>query len=285
MRNPQARRYRQVEDIDHPAKDWATEAFRTDGSDQGGAYGLAKVATGTTRRSALSEPQPAALGQSANFRLRRRFDLCVRRSLFLFQPLSIRVARIEHIPQPISDEVDGYDNAQQRDAWILTDAGFIHANLPTAPKYEVDQISRAAALAAAGLGITALPTMTFAMFNADELAAVPLVAPTIRRSIGIAWLKDRPLSASAIKFVAALRSGSAWGCRAGYRPASAADCGARNVCFPALCQSRLVAQRVPRRRLTWWQPAKRLSRCLAGSRRSMLPGVSKAGFALSSGIW
>ncbi|CAM5204147.1 LysR substrate binding domain-containing protein OS=Bosea thiooxidans OX=53254 GN=SAMN05660750_00662 PE=4 SV=1 [Bosea thiooxidans] len=140
---------------------------------------MAKVATGTTRRSALSEPQPAALGQSAKFRLWRRFDLCVRRSLFLFQPLSIRVARIEHIPQPISDEVDGYDNAQQRDAWILTDAGFIHANLPTAPKYEVDQISCAAALAAAGLGIIALPTMTFAMFNADELTVVPLVAPLV----------------------------------------------------------------------------------------------------------
>lgn len=88
----------------------------------------------------------------------------------------------------------------------LTDAGFIHANLPIAPTYEVDQISCAAALAAAGLGITALPTMTFAMFNADELAVVPLVAPTIERSIGMTWLKDRPLSASAIKFVAVLRS-------------------------------------------------------------------------------
>jgi LysR family carnitine catabolism transcriptional activator len=88
----------------------------------------------------------------------------------------------------------------------LTDAGFIHANLPIAPTYEVDQISCAAALAAAGLGITALPTMTFAMFNADELAVVSLVAPTIERSIGMIWLKDRPLSASAIKFVALLRS-------------------------------------------------------------------------------
>lgn len=91
----------------------------------------------------------------------------------------------------------------------LTDAGFIHANLPVAPAYEVDQISCAAALAAAGLGVTALPTMTFAMFRADELAMIPLVAPTIERSIGMAWLKDRPLSASAIKFAAVLRSASA----------------------------------------------------------------------------
>ncbi len=88
----------------------------------------------------------------------------------------------------------------------LTDAGFIHANLPTTPTYEVDQISCAAALAAAGLGITVLPTMTFAMFNADELTVIPLVAPTIERSIGMTWLKDRPLSASAIKFVAILRA-------------------------------------------------------------------------------
>lgn len=91
----------------------------------------------------------------------------------------------------------------------LTDAGFIHANLPVAPAYEVDQISCAAALAAAGLGVTALPTMTFAMFRADELVMIPLVAPTIERSIGMAWLKGRPLSASAIKFAAVLRSASA----------------------------------------------------------------------------
>lgn len=88
----------------------------------------------------------------------------------------------------------------------LTDAGFIHANLPTAPTYEVDQISCAAALAAAGLGVTALPTMTFAMFSADELAMIPLAAPTIQRSIGMVWLKERPLSASAIKLVAVLRA-------------------------------------------------------------------------------
>lgn len=91
----------------------------------------------------------------------------------------------------------------------LTDAGFIHANLPAAPAYEVDQISCAAALAAAGLGVTALPTMTFAMFNADELAMIPLDAPAIERSIGMIWLKDRPLSASAIKFAAVLRSAGA----------------------------------------------------------------------------
>lgn len=91
----------------------------------------------------------------------------------------------------------------------LTDAGFIHANLPAAPAYEVDQISCAAALAATGLGVTALPTMTFAMFNADELAMVPLVTPVIQRSIGMAWLRDRPLSASAIRFAAVLRAADA----------------------------------------------------------------------------
>ena len=85
----------------------------------------------------------------------------------------------------------------------------IHADLPAAPAYEVDQISCAAALAAAGLGVTVLPTMTFAMFNADELAMVPLVAPVIQRSIGMTSLKDRPLSDSAIKFVAVLRSAGA----------------------------------------------------------------------------
>jgi LysR family carnitine catabolism transcriptional activator len=87
----------------------------------------------------------------------------------------------------------------------LTDAGFIHANLPIAPTYEVDQIPSAAALAAAGLGVTALPAMTFSMFSDDHLAMVPLTEPTIRRGVGLAWMKARALSTSAIKFAEAVR--------------------------------------------------------------------------------
>lgn len=88
----------------------------------------------------------------------------------------------------------------------LTDAGFIYGNLPTEPKYEVDQIPSAAALAAAGLGITALPSMTFAMFRGTELATVPITEPTIERRIGMMWVKSRPLSASAMRLADAIRS-------------------------------------------------------------------------------
>lgn len=88
----------------------------------------------------------------------------------------------------------------------LTDAGFVHGNLSIEPRYEVDQIPSAAALAAAGLGITALPSMTFAMFRSTDLATVPITAPTIERRIGLLWVKSRPLSLSATRLAEAIRT-------------------------------------------------------------------------------
>jgi LysR family carnitine catabolism transcriptional activator len=88
----------------------------------------------------------------------------------------------------------------------LTDAGFVHGNLSIEPKYEVDQIPSAAALAAAGLGITALPSMTFAMFRDTELAMVPITEPTIERRIGLLWVKSRPLSISATRLAESIRN-------------------------------------------------------------------------------
>jgi LysR family carnitine catabolism transcriptional activator len=88
----------------------------------------------------------------------------------------------------------------------LTDAGFVQANRSIEPKYEVDQITSAAALAAAGLGITALPSMTFAMFRDTELAMVPITEPTIERRIGLLWVKSRPLSISATRLAESIRN-------------------------------------------------------------------------------
>ncbi len=65
------------------------------------------------------------------------------------------------------------------------------------PRYEVEQILSAVTLVAAGLGITALPSLTLAMFNNRGLVMRPLVAPAIHRRLGVLSLKERTLSAPA----------------------------------------------------------------------------------------
>lgn len=65
------------------------------------------------------------------------------------------------------------------------------------PRYEVEQILSAVTLVSAGLGITALPSLTLAMFSHRALAMRPLVAPAIQRRLGVLTLKERTLSAPA----------------------------------------------------------------------------------------
>jgi len=65
------------------------------------------------------------------------------------------------------------------------------------PRYEVEQIPSAVTLVSAGLGITALPTLTFAMFSHRSLVMRPLVDPVIRRRLGVLTLKERTPSAPA----------------------------------------------------------------------------------------
>jgi LysR family transcriptional regulator, carnitine catabolism transcriptional activator len=73
----------------------------------------------------------------------------------------------------------------------LTDAAFINNEAILAPRYEVEQIPSAIALVEAGLGVTALPALTFPMFRSAELVMRPLVAPQQRRRIGILRLGGR----------------------------------------------------------------------------------------------
>jgi DNA-binding transcriptional LysR family regulator len=65
------------------------------------------------------------------------------------------------------------------------------------PRYEVEQILSAVTLVAAGLGTTALPSLTLAMFSNRGLVARPLVNPAIHRRLGVLSLKERTLSAPA----------------------------------------------------------------------------------------
>lgn len=86
----------------------------------------------------------------------------------------------------------------------FTDAAFMDNGLVIQPRYEVEQVPSAAALVAAGLGITALPILAMALFDKSRLASRPLRAPAIRRSIGILTVEDRPLSLPARALISML---------------------------------------------------------------------------------
>lgn len=75
----------------------------------------------------------------------------------------------------------------------LTDAAFVHGDLAIAPRYEVEQVPSAIALVEAGLGVTALPSLTFAMFKGRDLAVRPLGDPPMRRHVGFVTRRERSL--------------------------------------------------------------------------------------------
>ena len=79
----------------------------------------------------------------------------------------------------------------------FADTAMGQSELVIRPRYEVEQILSAVTLVAAGLGITALPGLTLAMFNNRGLTMLPLVEPAINRRMGVLSLKERTLSAPA----------------------------------------------------------------------------------------
>jgi LysR family transcriptional regulator, carnitine catabolism transcriptional activator len=93
----------------------------------------------------------------------------------------------------------------------LADAVLLQADFALQPRYEVEQIASAIALVSAGLGVTALPALTFSMFSSDRLTMRPLTGPALSRQIGFLQLKGRQLSAPAQALVAEIRSAYAGG--------------------------------------------------------------------------
>jgi DNA-binding transcriptional LysR family regulator len=88
----------------------------------------------------------------------------------------------------------------------LTDAAFINAETAIEPRYEVEQIPSAAALVEAGLGVTALPSLTFSMFKGRNLAVRPLIEPRLRRNVGFVTLRGRTLPANTDKLMRFIRA-------------------------------------------------------------------------------
>jgi LysR family carnitine catabolism transcriptional activator len=75
----------------------------------------------------------------------------------------------------------------------LTDAAFVHSEVSVEPRYELEQVPSAIALVEAGLGVTALPSLTFAMFKGRDLAVRPLIEPVLRRNVGFVARKGSKL--------------------------------------------------------------------------------------------
>jgi LysR family transcriptional regulator, carnitine catabolism transcriptional activator len=87
----------------------------------------------------------------------------------------------------------------------LTDAAFINSGITLDPAYEVEQIPSAAALVQAGLGITALPSLTLAMFKGQGLVTRALRRPTMRRPMGFIRLARRTPAEPVLALVRHLR--------------------------------------------------------------------------------
>jgi DNA-binding transcriptional LysR family regulator len=87
----------------------------------------------------------------------------------------------------------------------VTDAAFVQTEMAVEPRYEVEQIPTAIALVEAGLGVTALPSLTFSMLRGRDLAARPLIEPRLRRNVGFVTLAARTLPNATEEFMEAVR--------------------------------------------------------------------------------
>jgi LysR family carnitine catabolism transcriptional activator len=87
----------------------------------------------------------------------------------------------------------------------LTDAAFVYGEIAIEPRYEVEQVPSAIALVEAGLGVTALPSLTFAMFKGRGLAVRPLIEPVMRRHVGFVTRPQRHLPAFTADLKRAIR--------------------------------------------------------------------------------
>lgn len=89
----------------------------------------------------------------------------------------------------------------------LTDAAFVYAETAIEPRFEVEQIPSAVALVEAGLGVTALPSLTFSMFRGRALVMRPLIEPRLRRNVGFVTLAGRTRPDAAEDLMQVLRKG------------------------------------------------------------------------------
>ncbi|GGF64728.1 LysR family transcriptional regulator [Azorhizobium oxalatiphilum] len=95
----------------------------------------------------------------------------------------------------------------------LVESGLAAADVAVVPRFEVEQIPSAYALVAAGLGVTALPELTFAMIPRTGVVTRLLDKPAVARAFGLITRAERPLSPVAEALARGLRAAFA-----SYRP-------------------------------------------------------------------
>ena len=88
---------------------------------------------------------------------------------------------------------------------IITDAVFARAGLPVEPLYESGNVSMAAALVAAGLGVSAIPSLSLGLVNGGHLVTRKLVDPTVSRQLGLLSRAGATLSVAAARVQDRLR--------------------------------------------------------------------------------
>jgi DNA-binding transcriptional LysR family regulator len=100
---------------------------------------------------------------------------------------------------------------------LLMNRELARHNIAFECSYEVQHIATAIDLVNAGVGIAVVPRLVLERHNTKGLRAIPLIHPSISRSLGLVRLKSQPLSTPA---------GSLWnllkGLRTGGRPRAAA---------------------------------------------------------------
>jgi DNA-binding transcriptional LysR family regulator len=90
----------------------------------------------------------------------------------------------------------------------MTDAAFLQIGLAQKPLYECSHLATTVSLVAAGLGVTALPSLTLPLVNAAGLVTRPLSEPVMRRSIGVLTRTGRSLAPAAQQFLDLLSNGN-----------------------------------------------------------------------------
>lgn len=88
---------------------------------------------------------------------------------------------------------------------LLVSQGFAEAGVIDSPAFEVTTAMTATTLAAAGLGVTAIPMLNTVEINHSVLVWKPLIKPQINREIGIVTAIGRSLSPSTQQMIAAIR--------------------------------------------------------------------------------
>jgi LysR family carnitine catabolism transcriptional activator len=136
----------------------------------------------TTQAAAYSELQYDEIGSDPFFLVCRRNHPLARKSAVTWREIAVH----PFVALSSTTSVRRFADVALGQAEVV-----IH------PRYEVEQIPSAVALVSAGLGVTALPGLTLAMFNRRGVVVRPIEEPTVRRRIGVLRLKQRSLSVSA----------------------------------------------------------------------------------------